>query len=458
MSPEIVSIILMVAMFIVASFLPVNLGALAFVAAWLVGSLGGMSADDIFAGFPGDLFVLLIGVTYLFAIAQRNGTVGWLTARGMRMVGGRVAAIPWLMFLLAGILTSVGALSAAGVAIVAPIALRFAAQYRVNSLLMGIMVVQGVTAGSFSPMSPFGAITGEVVEKAGLAHSPGLLFANSIVFNTLVAVVVFLALGGIGLVRRGRISTEADESGHPDFVATGGSEAAAPAVGAASRGPEKPQGAPSGTAVGVVEHEPTRSGLSAHQSATLAGIVLLIIGALWFDLDVGFLALAVAIALTLATPHRLKGAIKDLPWPVILLISGILTYVAVLEEIGTIAYIGDLITGSGNGLAASLASSYIGGVVSAFAATAGVLGATIPLAVPVLSESALPVMGVVSAIAISSSIVDASPLSTNGALLLANQKTMDERVFFRQLLLYAIVIVVAAPLLAWLIFVVLQVP
>lgn len=457
MSPEIVSIIFMVAMFIVASFLPVNLGALAFVAAWLVGSLGGMSADDIFAGFPGDLFVLLVGVTYLFAIAQRNGTVGWLTARGMRMVGGRVAAIPWLMFLLAGILTSVGALSAAGVAIVAPIALRFAAQYRINSLLMGIMVVQGVTAGSFSPISPFGAITGEVVEKAGLTHSPGLLFANSIVFNTLVAFVIFFALGGIGLVRRGRISAEPDQPGQPDIVATG-SDGAAPVGGPAGRTSERSQEAPSGAAVGVAEHEPAPSRLSAHQSATLAGIVLLIIGALRFDLDVGFLALAVAIALTLATPHRLKGAIKDLPWPVILLISGILTYVAVLEEIGTIDYIGDLITGSGNGLAASLAGSYIGGVVSAFAATAGVLGATIPLAVPVLSESALPVMGVVSAIAISSSIVDASPLSTNGALLLANQKTMDERVFFRQLLLYAIVIVATAPLLAWLIFVVLQVP
>lgn len=184
----------------------------------------------------------------------------------------------------------------------------------------------------------------------------------------------------------------------------------------------------------------------------------MIIGALWFDLDVGFLALAVAIALTLATPHRLKGTVNDIPWPVILLISGVLTYVAVLQEVGTIDYIGDLITGNGNGFVASLAASYIGGVVSAFAATAGVLGATIPLAVPVLSESALPAMGVISAIAISSSIVDASPLSTNGALLLANQKTMDERVFFRRLLLYAIVIVAAAPLLAWLIFVVLQVP
>lgn len=246
MSPEIVSIVLLVVMFIVASFLPVNLGALAFVAAWLVGSLGGMSADDIFAGFPGDLFVLLIGVTYLFAIAQRNGTVGWLTTQGMRMVRGYVAAIPWLMFLLAGILTSVGALSAAGVAIVAPIALRFAAQYGINSLLMGIMVVQGVTAGSFSPLSPFGAITGGVVEKADLAHSPGLLFANSIVFNTLVAFVVFLVLGGIGLVRRGRISTDADRPGQQEPVVAGESEAATPVGGVASLFRESPRRAPRG--------------------------------------------------------------------------------------------------------------------------------------------------------------------------------------------------------------------
>jgi hypothetical protein len=78
-SPEIVSILVLVAIFILATTLPVNMGVLAFAAAVLVGSLvAGLTADDLFAVFPGDLFIVLVGVTYLFGIAQVNGTVDWL--------------------------------------------------------------------------------------------------------------------------------------------------------------------------------------------------------------------------------------------------------------------------------------------------------------------------------------------------------------------------------------------
>jgi hypothetical protein len=65
---------------------------------------------------------------------------------------------------------------------------------------------------------------------------------------------------------------------------------------------------------------------------------------------------------------------------------------------------------------------------------------------------------VVTAVAISSAIVDTIPLSTNGALLLANVQNVEERVFFRRLLLWAVAVVVLAPLLLWLIFVVIGVP
>ena len=54
----------------------------------------GVSEDDIFAGFPGDLFVILVGVTYLFAIASNNGTVDWLIHAAVRAVGGRVGGDP----------------------------------------------------------------------------------------------------------------------------------------------------------------------------------------------------------------------------------------------------------------------------------------------------------------------------------------------------------------------------
>jgi Dicarboxylate carrier protein MatC N-terminus len=67
-SPEIVSILVLVVIFIIATTLPVNMGIFAFAAAFLVGSLvAGLTADDIFGVFPGDLFIVLVGVTYLRA-------------------------------------------------------------------------------------------------------------------------------------------------------------------------------------------------------------------------------------------------------------------------------------------------------------------------------------------------------------------------------------------------------
>ena len=82
----------------------------------------GVSEDDIFAGFPGDLFVILVGVTFLFAIASNNGTVDWLVHAAVRAVRGHTAAIPWVMFGVTAILTASGAVVPGAVAIVAPIA------------------------------------------------------------------------------------------------------------------------------------------------------------------------------------------------------------------------------------------------------------------------------------------------------------------------------------------------
>ncbi len=85
MSPEIVSILVLVVIFIIVTTLPVNMGILAFAAAFLVGSLvAGLATDDIFGVFPGDFFIVLVGVTYLFGIAQVNGTIDWLVHLAVR--------------------------------------------------------------------------------------------------------------------------------------------------------------------------------------------------------------------------------------------------------------------------------------------------------------------------------------------------------------------------------------
>ncbi|MGW9589482.1 SLC13 family permease, partial [Streptomyces chartreusis] len=210
MSPELISILVLAVVFVIATTRSINMGALAFAAAFAVGTLvADLDADGIFAGFPGDLFVVLVGVTYLFAIARSNGTTDWLVHASVRLVRGRVALIPWVMFALTGALTAIGAVSPAAVAIVAPIALSFAARYGISPLLMGAMVVHGAQGGGFSPISIYGSIVNGIVEREKLPGNEVTLFLASLIVNLVIAAVVFVACGGLRLWRQGSV-TEVD--------------------------------------------------------------------------------------------------------------------------------------------------------------------------------------------------------------------------------------------------------
>lgn len=57
--------------------------------------------------------------------------------------------------------------------------------------------------------------------------------------------------------------------------------------------------------------------------------------------------------------------------------------------------------------------------------------------------------------AVTSAIVDVSPFSTDGALVLADAQGVDRHVFLKQLMMYAGLVTLVAPIVVWLLFVVL---
>ena len=216
MGPEWVAIIGLVALFVVGTVLPINMGALAYVAAWLVGMYAlDLDEKEILAGVSGDLVLTLIGVTYLFAIARNNGTVDLIVQSAVRAVGGRVALIPWVMFAVTALLTSIGAASPAACAIIGPIALGFAGRYKINPLMMGMFVVHGAQGGGFSPISIYGTITNSVMESADLPSSEVAVFLSSLVVNLVMAVILFVVLGGRELMSR-RIDPDDPEFAEPE--------------------------------------------------------------------------------------------------------------------------------------------------------------------------------------------------------------------------------------------------
>lgn len=469
MPVELISILVLAVIFLIATVRSVNLGALAIVAAFVVGISAlkgadvGEKTDAIFAGFPGDLFVILVGVTYLFAIAKSNGTVDWVVQAAIRAVRGRIGLIPWIMFLITACLTAIGAVVPASVALIAPIGMRFAARYKINPLMMGLLIINGASAGGFSPMSIFGSITNGVVEKAGLPGNPTLLFLASFLFNLAISIVVYFLWGGRELLNRRADDIEGGDVNELEPVSAsggasgGGTPVPAQASGSAWDGAQG-SGSPAGgvaTATVAPGGVPAPMALDRDRTLTLIGLASLAVGALFFDLNVGMVAITVAAILTLISPTSAKNAINQVAWPTVLLVCGIVTYVSVMQSIGTITWLGNEVATIGAPLLAALIICFIGGAVSAFASTTGILGALIPLAVPFLTgNNAVGAVGVITALAISASVVDSSPFSTSGALALANSPEDKRDTVYKGLMRWGFSMVVIAPIATWAILVV----
>ena len=424
LSVELLSVLILGAVFLIATVWEIHMGALAIAAAFVLGMWvlpGDFDAkvDQIAGGFPGDLFVVLSGVTYLFAIARNNGTVDWLVQAALRSVRGRVALVPWVMFLMAAAATAVGAVTPATVAMLAPVGTTFALRHGRNPVLVGLMIVNGACAGSFSPIGVFGSITNNVVERNGLPGSPPTLFVTSFAFNVLLGVISVALFGGQTNAAR----VEGSAAAHTGGAATGDAAALV-------------------------------SALSLHRTLTIAGLLVLAIGALLFDLDVGFSAFVLAVLLSAINPAGAKGAINQIAWSTVLLVCGIVTYVSLMQTLGAVDYLGRSVAGIGTAGVGALAICYIGGVVSAFASTTGILGALIPLAVPFLQRQEVSAVGLIAALAISASAVDSSPFSTSGSLVVANAPEEQRELVYRRFLQWGFSMVALAPLTAWLILVV----
>jgi len=425
-SPEVLSIVVLAAIFVVATFRAVNMGVLALAAAFAVG-LGpvGMSQADVLAGFPADIFLILVGLTFLFGFAQHNGTIDWIVTAGLRLVRGRVAAAPWIFFVLAAALLSFGALF--GVAIVAPLAIAFARRYAIDQLMMGLMVVHGALAGAFSPISVYGSFITGYLDRQDLPTSPVALFLGPFAFNVVVGVLVYVFLGGRSLLGR-RVDGPVEVDQDPAESAEEAAESAASEAGSLR--------------------------LTAYQAATLAGLLVLAGLSIGTDIDTGVIAIVIGALFAIVAPRDSKRALDDVSWGVMLLICGVLTYIAVLETAGAVDYVSDGIATIGVPLLAVLLLCYLAGVTSALASSLGIIGVAIALAVPFLQQGEVSPIAFTIALAVAATIVDVSPFSTNGALVLANVPEQDRDGLYKRLLGYAGVVVLVGPGLAWLAFLV----
>lgn len=409
---QVIPLVVLVLMFIIATKWPVNIGVMGLVASFGIGYfMLGMDDKEILADFPASIVLTIIGVTYFFSMAQHNGTIDIIVRNCVRMVRGKTMLLPWVFFLVAAALTSLGTFSPAAVALLAPAAIGFAYESRIHPLLMGAFIINGAHAGGFSPLSVSGVLVHDIAMENGFPVSANALFAASFAINLILSILTVIVFALMGKLR------------------TAGGE-------------------------GYAEVEEIRSTRPRGQQIyTLVLIGVMLFCALVLRLPIGFVALSAGLLLALLNIKEQQKFVAGISWSTVLLVAGMITYVSLLTHIGVIDTLAHMALALGAPVLIALVLCYVIGIGSAFASSTALLAAFIPLAGPLLAVSSLSASGTVAAIAISATVVDVSPFSTAGALVVANVKESDRTRTYKQLMMYAGAVVLIAPALSWLLLV-----
>lgn len=404
---QIIPLVILVVMFVVATKWPLNIGVMGLVASFGVGYfMLGMTDKEILADFPANIVITIIGVTYFFSMAQRNGTIDIIVQNCVRLVRGKTLLLPWVFFLLAASLTALGTFSPAAVALLAPAAIGLVYESRIHPVLMGAFIINGAHAGGFSPLSVAGVLVHDIAVKNGFPISQGALFGASFALNFILSVLTVVLFALLGKLRDGAAGQHAE-----------------------------------------LEARATRP--HGQQILTLGLIVAMLVCALGFHMPIGFVALSAGLLLALVNIKEHQTFIGGVSWSTVLLVAGMITYVSLLQHVGVIDTLAEQALALGAPLLIALVLCYVIGVGSAFASSTALLTAFIPLAGPLLATSSLSASGTVAALAIAATVVDVSPFSTDGALVVANAREDDRQRVYKQLMMYAGGVVLVAPALAW---------
>ena len=409
------AIALFIIVFAVATLRGVHLGVLMFPAACGVGVfLAGLPLRDVVGGFPISIMVLLAGVTYFFGIAKVNGTIDALIGAVLERVGDRPAALPFVFFALTGAIAAMGSPIAA--LVLAPVAMPGARRSGVDPVLMAVAVNAGISAGGLAPTSLFGIVSYGAARQAGIVMSPVTIFAVAVAANFALLLVAFLIFG-----RRHTATATADR--HLCAVHSSADADVDPAP---------------------------RTRFERRHLVTIAcmlGLVATVIATAvtGHEPDIGVLCFAFGALLALIEPASGQAAVARIDWSTVLLVGGIVTFVGVLQKIGTVDVLGQWAAHVGMPFVAALFICLVSGLVSAFASTTGILAALMPLAIPLIVSGAVSGWALISALGVCASIVDASPFSTTGATLIASAPEEERPRLTSLLIWWSMSMVVVGP-------------
>ena len=384
MNLGLISLTLLLAAIVIGFVRNCNVGIICIGFSMILGIAYNLSVKDILAGFSSSLFIQMVGITYLFAIINGNGTLELLANKLVRLVGKRKHLVPFVMYILGFAICAVGPGAIPSLAIVPVIAIPVAVSAGVNPIMTAIIGDLGVMSGRMSPLTPESAVVRELMEEQGLNGNTLPIMAAITITALVTAVVVYIYYKGW------QIDPSVKDS--------------------------------------VQEKLPA---FNLQQWLSLAGLVMLAIGALFFSWNVGLTGFLIGSVLLILGCGNEKKAIAAVPWNVILMVLGVGILMNIISISGGIDIMVSALEAVMGKRTAAMIMAIASGLMSFFSSGLGVVFPTlIPTASGLSVGLGVSAIELVAVIVVGGTVAGFTPVSTTGALIMAGvsqQENAEER-------------------------------
>ena len=394
---NVLSLLFLLAAIVLGFCRKLNVGLIAMGLAMILGRIGGISDSAIIAGFSGSTFVNIMGITFWFAVISQSGVVELICKKGVALAGRQQWLIPFFLMALGFIVSYVGP-GAVPAVIVCILSIPLAFEVGVSPMLYAFPAFAGLCAGRISPFTPEGVWTAELGLEQGYANLTNYITVCGIISAIVCTLVCFVFYKGWK-----RTDKKIKMADTPKF--------------------------------------------DRNQWICLASIVAMIVLVVIFGVSTALACILIGVVLLVFGIGKEKEAIKNMPWGTMVLVGGVGTLMVVINQMGGIELLSDLLSKIMSPRTAAGIMGITAGMMSWFSSSFGVVMPTLMPTVPDIVSGfggALNGAPVLAAITFGASIAGYSPFSSGGSMCISAM-TVDPRFdesktnkYFFQFFLWAI--------------------
>lgn len=414
---DVISIIFLLVVVAIGFIKKCNIGILAIGSALILGTIGGLNGSQILSGFDAKLFITLVGVSFLFSLAQENGTLELVAKKTISLAGKKTYLVPIIIFLVSGLLSAIGPGNIPVGNLMTVVAVTIAVSMGENPLLFALAAKVAANGFTLSPLTPAGVLMQKLGEDAGYSDFIIPIMWNGIIWSTIL-LIGFCVYYKIWKIKPRQI----DFTSESDTLKT--------------------------------------RKLNKKQWVTILGVGVMVAMVVGLDANVGLASFFVSALLIILGVANEKAALKNVPWGTLILICGVGVLMNVVIKLGGIEFISQKLLSIMTPKTAAPIISITSATLSLFSSTTGVVMPSMIPAVASIGESlgtGAAGFSTLSSVVITSSLSAAfSPASTGGGLILAaymtasssKNKEEEQNKLFGRLLIIALVCVFANVILS----------